>query len=103
MSNAMVRFVRPQIESPDAYDRHPAVITVDAAHVGEIAAGDSADIPVEVGTHEVGVRLGANFGTAKVTVDIADGTTTTITCEKAHPARNQLLHPSHYWRLTVTT
>lgn len=83
--------------SPDAYDDHVAMVTVDGESVD---LGSEADFEIEPGPHEVGVRLQANFGTAKIAVAAPEGGTVTVTCEKAHSARTQVLHPS---RLSTST
>jgi hypothetical protein len=88
------------VASPDAYDDHVAMVTVDGESVGYVDLGSEADFEIEPGRHEVGVRLQANFGTAKIAVAAPEGGTVTVTCEKAHSARTQVLHPS---RLSTST
>lgn len=99
----MLRVVRPDVASPDSYDDHAAIVTVDGDSVGYVDLGSTAEFEVEPGSHRVGVRLQANFGTATVGVSVPDRGAVTVTCEKAHSARTQVLHPSHYWRLSVTS
>jgi hypothetical protein len=93
--------VRKDVDSPDAYDLHAAVVTVDGDEVGRVPLGEEREFSIAPGSHEVGVRLGFNFGTARTSIDAPDGGTVILNCEKAHPARSQVLHPSHYWRLSV--
>lgn len=54
------------------------------------------EVPVEVGAHEVGVRLRANFGTAVLEVEVVEGTITTITCER-------LMQPETKFCIPATT
>lgn len=97
----MLRVVRKDVDSPDAYDRHAAVVTVDGDEVGRVPPGEECEFSIAPGSHEVGVRLRFNFGTAKTSINAPDGGTVVLNCEKAHPARSQVLHPGRYWRLSV--
>lgn len=96
-----LRVVRKDVEKPDAYDLHDAVITVDGNKVGQVALGSEQEFPVHAGSHDVGIRLGMNFNKAEVSIEVPADGTVVVTCEKAHPARNLIFHPSHYWRLSV--
>lgn len=102
MADASLQVRRANVDAPDAYDRHDALIWIDDELVGHLPLGQSLTVGITSGHHTVSVRLQYNFGTANIDVDAAPGATVTVTCEKAGAARNQVLHPSHYWRLTAT-
>jgi len=101
--SSILRVVRSDTTTADAYDEHVAAVSIDGDRVGEIPLGGSQDFPVEAGQHDVGVRLGMNFGTRHVVADVPENGTTTVTCTKARSAKDprSLVHPSHYWSLTI--
>ena len=101
MSAAVLRVVRKNVENPDAYDLHDAIVTVDGNKVGQVSLGSEQEFPIQAGAHDVAIRLGMNFNKAEVSIDAPDDRIVVITCEKARPARNLIFHPSHYWRLSV--
>lgn len=101
MSASTLRVVRKDVENPDAYDLHDAVVTVDGNKVGEVALGSEQEFSLDPGSHEVAIRLGMNFNKTEVSIEAPADGTVVVTCEKAHSARNLILHPSHYWRLSV--
>ena len=68
--SSILRVVRSDTTTADAYDEHVAVVSIDGDRVGEIPLGGSQDFPVEAGQHDVGVRLGMNFGTRHVVADV---------------------------------
>lgn len=99
-----LRIVRVQDSRPDAYDEHVAVISLDEERLGEVPLDGSSDFEVPAGEHEVGVRLGMNWGTKKVMITLAEGGIVTVTCRKARSAQDlrNIVHPSDYWSLDVT-
>lgn len=101
LTRGTIRFTRPDVSSPDQYDRHPALLYVDERRCGTLSLGESMDVVVEQGEHEVGVRLRFNFGTAKVRVSVTQAVPTIVRCEKTRPMGG-LLRPSRYWRLATS-
>jgi hypothetical protein len=91
---------RVGVASPDAYDRHDAIVKIDGAQVGSVPPGSTASFAVDAGKHQVSFRLQYNFGTAKTNVDVPEGASVQVTAQKARSARNSI-PPSRYWRSTV--
>ena len=101
MSASLLRVVRTDVENPDSYDLHDAVVMVDGNKVGQVPLGSEREFPVEAGSHDVAIRLGMNFNRAGVSIEAPADGTVVVTCEKARTARNLIFHPSRYWRLSV--
>ena len=99
--SAEIQVVRSAVDSPDAYDRHDAIVKIDGVKVGQVAAGEQQSFDVGAGDHEVSMRLQYNFGAARLRVSVVDGQHVTVTGTKARGARNSI-PPSRYWRLTAS-
>lgn len=102
MPDSLLRVLRDGVLSPDAYDLHDAIVSVDGSKVGQVSLGAEKEFHVDAGPHEVTVRLGMNFNKATVTINAPADGVVVVTCAKVRPARNLIFHPSRYWRLTVT-
>jgi len=74
-------------------------IMVDGTEVGRLASGGAMVVDVAAGPHTVQARMGAFYGSAAVSVHVADGQQATLAADIGGPpdtAVSDLFHPSSW-------